>query len=448
MTPDLTHVFARSLAAPPVRAVGGAGITIVDDQGRRYLDGCGGAAVTCLGYGDAEVIEAIRDQAARVPYVHTSFFTTQAEEELAAELAAHAPAGLSHAMILTGGSEAIEAALKIARQYALEIGQPGRRHVIARRQSYHGSTLGALAIGGNLPRRAAYQPLLPPAHHIAPCYPYRERRADEDDDAYGRRVADELEAKAQELGPETVLAFVAEPVVGATLGAQPAVPGYFRRVRDICDRHGILLILDEVMCGMGRCGTLYACDAEGVVPDLLTMAKGLGAGYQPVGALLVHDRIVQAIRAGSGTVQHGQTYMGHPIACAAALAVQRAIRTRGLVERVQRLGVVLNELLTERFGNHPHVGDIRGRGLLQAIELVADRASKRPFDPGLRLNARIKRRAMDEGLLCYPMGGTIDGVSGDHVVLAPAYIATEDELGAIVERLGLAVDGAIRAATT
>ena len=440
----MTHVLTRSLAAPPVRAVAGAGITIVDAEGRRYLDGCGGAAVTCLGYGDAEVTEAIRAQAERLAYVHTSFFTTEAEEELAAELVRHAPAGLGHAMILSGGSEAIEAALKIARQYALETGQAGRRHVIARRQSYHGSTLGALAVGGNLPRRAAFQPLLPPAHHIAPCYPYRDRRAGEDDEAYGRRVATELEAKARELGPETVLAFVAEPVVGATLGAQPATAGYFRRVRDICDRHGILLILDEVMCGMGRCGTLHACEAEGVVPDLLTLAKGLGAGYQPVGALLVHDRVVQAIRAGSGTVKHGQTYMGHPVACAAALAVQRAIRTRNLVDRARRLGGVLGDLLTERFGNHPHVGDIRGRGLLQAIELVADRASKRPFDAGLGLHQRVKRLAMDEGLLCYPMGGTIDGINGDHVLLAPAYVATEDELALIVERLGRAVDAAIR----
>jgi hypothetical protein len=442
----MSRVLHRSLAAPPVRAVRGEGITIIDSEGRRYIDACGGAAVTCLGFGDAEVLAAMREQSERLAYVHTSFFTTEAEEALAEELTSHAPPGLGHAMILSGGSEAIEAALKIARQVALERGQPGRRHAIARRQSYHGSTLGALAVGGNMARRQAYEPLLPPAHHIAPCYPYRDRRDDESEEAYGRRVADELEAKARELGPETVLAFVAEPVVGATLGAQAAVRGYFRRIREICDRHGIILILDEVMCGMGRCGTLYAAQAEGIVPDILTMAKGLGAGYQPVGALLVHDRLVEAIRAGSGAVQHGQTYMGHPVACAAALAVQRAIRARGLVGRVAKLGPKLGDLLVERFGNHPHVGDIRGRGLLQAIELVADRSTKEPFDPALKVHALVKRRAMAEGLLCYPMAGTIDGLRGDHVLLAPAYIATEDDLGEIVDRLGCAVDAAIREA--
>ncbi len=437
------HVLHRSLNAPPPRAVRGEGITIIDADGRRFLDACGGAAVTCLGYGDPEVLEAIRVQSEQLAYVHTSFFTTEAEEALAEELATHAPAGLGHAMILAGGSEAVEAALKIARQFALESGQPQRRHVIARRQSYHGSTLGALAVGGNMPRRVAYEPLLPPAHHIAPCYPYRDRRDDESDEVYGRRVADELDAKARALGPATVLAFIAEPVVGATLGAQPATPGYFKRIREICDRHGIVLILDEVMCGMGRCGSLYACEQDGITPDMLVMAKGLGAGYQPVGALLVHDRIVAAIAAGSGAVQHGQTYMGHPVACAAALAVQRAIRTRGLVPRVRQLGASLVNRLVERFGNHPNVGDIRGRGLLQAIELVADRSSKAPFDPGLKLHARVKRLAMAEGLLCYPMAGTIDGQRGDHVLLAPAYVATEDDLATIVDRLGRAVDAAI-----
>ncbi|MBM3583144.1 MAG: aspartate aminotransferase family protein [Alphaproteobacteria bacterium] len=444
----MSAILHRALRNPPPRAARGHGIRIVDDAGREYIDACGGAAVTCLGYGDAEVLEAMRAQAERLAYVHTSFFTTDAEEELGAELAAHAPEGLSHAMILSGGSEAIEAALKLARQYALETGQAQRRHVIARRQSYHGSTLGALAVGGNMLRRAAYEPLLPPARHIAPCYPYRDRRDDESEEAYGRRVADELDAKARALGPETVLAFVAEPVVGATLGAQAAVPGYFRRVRQICDRHGILLILDEVMCGMGRCGTLYACEQEGVVPDLLTMAKGLGAGYQPVGAVLVHQRIVAAIAAGSGAVQHGQTYMGHPVACAAALAVQRAIRGRGLVARAAALGERLNAMLTERFGNHPHVGDVRGRGLLQAIELVADRTTKAPFDPALGLHARIKRLAKEGGLLCYPMAGTIDGRAGDHVVLAPAYVATEDDLAAIVARLGASVDRAVASTRT
>jgi len=438
-----THVFRRSLAGDMPRAVAGQGVVITDDTGRRYLDACGGAAVTCLGYGDAEVAEAVRAQTARLAYVHTSFFTSDAEEALADELAAHAPPGLSHAMILTGGSEAVEAALKLARQVALERGQPGRRHVVARRQSYHGSTLGALAVGGNAVRRGMYEPLLAPVQHIAPCYAYRERAEDENEEAYGRRAADELEEAIRRLGPDSVLAFIAEPVVGATLGAVAAAPGYFRRIREICDRNGVILILDEVMCGMGRCGTLYACEQEGVVPDIVVMAKGLGAGYQPVGALLAHDSLWQAVRDGSGVLHHGQTYMGHPVACAAALAVQRAIRERGLLARVRAMGAALDERLQERFGNHPHVGDIRGRGLLQAIELVEDRTTKRPFDPSLKLHARIKRLAMAEGLLCYPMGGTVDGRQGDHVVLAPAYVVTEDDLDAIAERLGRAVDKAI-----
>ncbi|MSP81491.1 MAG: aspartate aminotransferase family protein [Alphaproteobacteria bacterium] len=439
----MSHVLSRNLRVAPPKAVYGEGIHIVDDKGRRYIDACGGAAVSCLGHGDAEVIRAMREQSERLAYVHTSFFTTDAEEDLAAELAGHAPPGLGHAAILSGGSEAVEAALKLARQFALETGQGERGQVIARRQSYHGSTLGALAVGGNMLRREAYAPLLMAVHHIAPCYAYRERRVDEGDEAYGRRVADELEAKIQEIGPTTVLAFVAETVVGATLGAVPPVPGYFKRVREICDRHGVLLILDEVMCGMGRTGTLHACEQEGVVPDILVMAKGLGAGYQPVGAVLAHDRIVDALRAGSGALQHGQTYMGHPVACAAALAVQRAIRERGLVARVRDLGPRLEAALHDRFGNHPHVGDIRGRGFLQAIELVEDRGTKRPFDPAMTLHARVKRLAMADGLLCYPMGGTIDGRYGDHVVLAPPYIATENELAEIVARLGKAVDAAV-----
>lgn len=439
----MSHVLSRNLRSPPARAVYGEGIHIVDEQCKRYIDACGGAAVSCLGHGDPDVVRAIKEQSERLAYVHTSFFTTEAEEALAAELAAHAPPGLGHAMILSGGSEAVEAALKLARQYALECGRPERGRVIARRQSYHGSTLGALAVGGNMMRREAYAPLLMPATHIAPCYPYRDRRDDESEEAYGRRVADELEAAILKLGSETVLAFVAEPVVGATLGAQPAVPGYFKRIRAICDRHGVLLVLDEVMCGMGRTGTLYACEQEGVIPDIVVLAKGLGAGYQPVGAVLVHDRIAAAIREGSGAVQHGQTYMGHPVACAAALAVQRAVRERGLVARARELGTLLAEALAERFGNHPHVGDIRGRGLLQAIELVEDRSSKRPFDPARTLHARVKRLAMAEGLLCYPMGGTIDGKRGDHVVLAPPYTATAEDIGAIVARLGTAVDAAV-----
>ncbi|HEY0525074.1 MAG TPA: aspartate aminotransferase family protein, partial [Stellaceae bacterium] len=381
-------------------------------------------------------------------YAHTSFFTNRPMEELADVLVASAPPGIEKAYFVSGGSEAIEAALKLARQYFVEIGQPQRRHFIARRQSYHGNTLGALAVGGNAWRRATYAPLLIEAHHIAPCYAYRDRRADESEEEYGRRVADELEAKIRELGPDTVIAFVAETVSGATLGAVPPVPGYFRRVREICDRHGILLILDEVMCGIGRTGTLHACEQDGVAPDIMTIAKGLGGGYQPIGAMLLSRRIDEAIRAGSGFFQHGHTYLGHMTACAAALAVQRVIAEENLLDAVRARGAELADALAERFGNHRHVGDIRGRGLFLGIELVADRATKAPFDPALKLHARVKREAMARGLMCYPMGGTIDGRLGDHVLVAPPYIIRSGEIAELVDRLGAAIDAAVGSART
>ena len=240
-----------------------------------------------------------------------------------------------------------------------------------------------------------------------------------------------------------MIGFVAETVVGATSGAVTPVPGYFKAVRDICDRHGILLILDEVMCGMGRTGNLHACTAEGIAPDLMVIAKGLGGGYQPIGAVLVADRIVEAIRGGTGFFQHGHTYLAHALSCAASLAVQRIIKRDGLVERARAQGDKLMTALNERFGNHHAVGDIRGRGLFQAIELVRDRAAKTPFDPGLRLHARVKQEAMARGLMVYPMGGTIDGRSGDHILLAPPFIVTDEQIATIVERLGEAVDAAV-----
>ncbi len=439
----MSHVLQRHARAELPVAARGEGVEIIDTDGKRYLDASGGAAVSCLGHSDPDVARAMREQTERLAYTHTSFFTTAVLEELADTLIAKAPEGLGRVYFVSGGSEAMEAALKLARQYFIEIGQPQRRHFIARRQSYHGNTLGALAVGGNAWRREPFTPLLFESHHIAPCFAYRGQRSDESEEAYGRRVADELEAKLEELGPETVIAFVAEPVVGATAGAVPPVPGYFTRIREICDRHGVLLILDEVMCGMGRTGTLHACEQEGVAPDLLTNAKGLGAGYQPIGALLIASKIFEAVRDGSGYFQHGHTYMGHPVACAAALAVQRAIVERDLLSNVRRQGETLHEALIERFGNHHHVGDIRGRGLIWAIELVADRTTKAAFDPELKLHARIKRLAMDRGLMCYPMGGTIDGRNGDHVLLAPPYIVEGDQVKEMVARLGEAVDAAL-----
>ena len=442
---DATRVLHRQLQRGLPSAVSARGMTITDADGREYLDACGGAAVSCLGHGHPEVLAAMHAQIDRVAYAHTSFFTTEVGEQLADQLVRTAPAGMSHAYFVSGGSEAMEAALKMARQYFVEIGQPGRRHFIARRQSYHGNTLGALAVGGNEWRRRQFAPLLIEVTHVSPCYEYRGREPDETRDQYGQRLVAELAAAIDRLGGDKVIAFVAETVGGATSGALEPVPGYLRGVRELCTRHGILLILDEVMCGMGRTGTLHACEQEGVVPDLLAIAKGLGGGYQPIGAVLAQRAIVEAFERGSGLFQHGHTYLGHPVACAAALAVQRVIERDGLLAQVRRLGAGLRERLAAAFGEQPNVGDIRGRGLFQAIELVADRAGKRPFDPGLKLHARIKAAAMARGLMVYPMGGTIDGARGDHVLLAPPFIVDDTALDAIVERLRAAVDDALAA---
>ena len=443
-TPD-THVFHRHLHNKPPVAISGSGMTLQDADGRSYIDASGGAAVSCLGHGHPDVLAAMHAQIDKLAYAHTSFFTTQVAEELASHLIAHAPAGMSRAYFVSGGSEAMEAAMKMARQYFVEIGQPQRRHFIARRQSYHGNTLGALAVGGNQWRRAPFDPILIPVTHVAPCYPYREQAAGETPEQYGQRLAQELEVAVQTLGPDSVIAFVAETIGGATAGVLVPVPGYFKAVRAVCDRHGILLILDEVMCGMGRTGTLHACEQEGVVPDLLAIAKGLGGGYQPIGAVLAQHKLVQAMSSGSGFFQHGHTYLGHAVACAAALAVQRVIERDSLLARVRHNGGVFEQMLRSAFAEHPHVGDIRGRGFFWGVELVQNRADKTPFDPKKKLHAMVKKQGFSRGLMVYPMGGTVDGWYGDHVLLAPPFIASQADLALIVERLGAAVDAAVQA---
>lgn len=439
----MSNVIHRCLRATPLTAASAQGVTITDSEGRRYLDASGGAAVSCLGHGHPDVLAAMHAQLDRLAYAHTSFFTSEVSEALASHLAQHAPPGLDQVYFVSGGSEAVEAALKLARQYFVEIGQPQRTQFVARRQSYHGNTLGALAVGGNEWRRAQFAPLLIDVGRVSPCYEYRDRRDGESQPAYTQRLLDELDAEFRRIGPERVIAFVAEPVVGATLGAVPPTPGYLAGVRALCDRHGILFIADEVMCGMGRTGTLYAVEPDGVVPDLITIAKGLGGGYQPIGAVLAHSRIVEPIRRGSGLFQHGHTYIGHPMAAAASLAVQQVIQRDKLLAAVRERGAYLRRALVEQLGQHPHVGDIRGRGLFMGVELVRDRASKTPFDPAHKLHARIKAQAMDNGLLVYPMGGTIDGRVGDHVLLAPPFIVTEAELDQVVERLVRSIDQAI-----
>jgi len=436
----MSHVFPRDISNQPPSIVRGEGSYLIDDAGRRYLDASGGPAVSCLGHNHPKVVAAIQRQVAEVSYAYSLFFTTPAIEELAEILTSQAPAGIDKAFFVSGGSEAIEGALKMARQYFLEVGQPQRSRFIARQRSYHGNTLGALSLGGDVNRRQPYEPMLQPVNHIAPCYEYRYRRADESAEAYGLRVADELEAALLAQGPDTVAAFVCEPVVGASLGAVPAVPGYLKRIREICDRYGVLLIFDEVMCGMGRTGHLYACQEDQVTPDIITVAKGLGGGYMPIGGLLVHERIYRAIADGSGTLKHGHTYAGHTLACAGALAVQQVVKEEGLLAEVRRKGQLLRGKLEERFGQHPHVGDIRGRGLLLGLELVADRETKATLDPAKKTWLKIRQTAMEKGLLCYPGGGCIDGKNGDHIILAPAYNIPDAQLDEIVDKLGRSLD--------
>jgi len=439
----MSHVFPRHTRESPPKAIRGFGCYLYDEAGKAYLDGSGGAAVSCLGHGDVDIITAVQEQVAVLDFAHSGFLTTEPTEELADLLISHAPGSLDRAMFVSGGSEAVEAALKLARQFFLEKGEPGRRHLIGRRQSYHGNTLGALATGGNEWRRQQFSPLLIEVSHIAPCYEYLLREDGESAYAYGQRAAQELEEEILRLGPDSVMAFFAEPVVGATLGAVPAVSGYFRRIRDICDRYGVLLILDEVMCGMGRTGHLFACEADGVAPDILCIAKGLGAGYQPIGAMLCTSEIYAAIECGSGFFQHGHTYIGHPVAAAAGRAVLRKLLRERLVERSAIQGEILRDALNARFGQHPHIGDLRGRGLFLGLEIVEDRETKRPFAPERTIAARLKSAAFANGLICYPASGTRDGRNGDHILLAPPFIITEDEMGELVDKLDRALEFAL-----
>ncbi|KPN64663.1 hypothetical protein SAMN04488527_13813 [Aliiroseovarius crassostreae] len=433
-----SHVLPRHTKATLPTAMAGDGAYLIDDKGQKYLD-CGDAAVSCLGHSNPAVIKAVQEQVEKIAFAHSGFMTSEPAEALARLLIQNAPGALDRVYFVSGGSEATESAIKLARQYFLEIGQPERRRVIARKQSYHGNTLGALSAGGNEWRRAQFAPLLVEMSHIAPCYEYVGRNDGESSFDYGQRVANELESEILRLGPDSVMAFMAEPVVGATLGAVPSVDGYYKRIREICDQYGVLLILDEVMCGMGRTGHLFACDHDGIAPDILCIAKGLGAGYQPIGAMLCTDKIYAAIENGSGFFQHGHTYLGHPVATAAALAVVTELTSRDLPARAAAMGDKLQAALETRFGQHPNVGDIRGRGLFRGLELVADRDTKTPFDPAMGVAGKIKKAAFAAGLICYPMSGTRDGKHGDHILLAPPFIITEEQIDELVDKLATAL---------
>jgi len=443
----MSHVFHRhSLTDYPV-VRSGHGCWLIDHHGKHYLDACGGAAVSALGHQHPEVIKAMHQQIDTLAYAHTSFFTSPPAEALADYLVAHAPffgthdgQRLDRVYLVSSGSESIEAALKFARQVAIERGQKDRVHFIARQQSYHGNTLGALAVGGNAWRRAQFQELLMPVHHVSACYDYRGRLANETVQQFSDRLVKEFEERVLSIGPDQVLAFVAEPVVGATLGAVPPTPGYFKGIREVCDRYGILLILDEVMCGMGRTGSLFAYAQEEVQPDIVAIAKGLGGGYQPIAAMMVRKELHDVIMKGSGFFQHGHTYLGHPVACATALAVLKVMDSQGLIDQVHEKGRHLTSALHQALENHPWVGDIRGRGLFIGIELVADKVSKSPLPAAWKTHARIKQQAMANGLMCYPMGGTLDGKQGDHILLAPPLIMTNAEMDQVAELLSGTLD--------
>lgn len=434
-----SRVFHRSLKQSYPVAVGGEGVYVIDRSGKRYIDACGGAAVSCLGYDHQLLKKAIIEQLETLPFVHSSFFTTEVLETAANEMVADTQGVMERVYFVSGGSEAVEASIKMARQYFVDSGKPNKRYFIARKQSYHGNTLGALSLGGNEARKAPYTDILIDANHISACYEYRERGTDESLTDYSLRAANELETVILRLGAENVAAFVAETVVGATAGCVPPTPGYFRRIREICDQYDVLLISDEVMCGMGRTGTLHAYEQDDFSPDIQAIAKGIAAGYQPLGAVLMKKRIVDTIEAGAGFFQHGHTYICHATAVAAGLATQRIMKSESLLDNIVQQGDYLNQLLHEQLATHPHIGqcigDIRGRGLFRGIELVADKQSKAAHDPTLPIAASIRQVAMDKGLMCYPLTGTIDGTQGNHILLAPAYIIQLHEVEEIVDKL-------------
>lgn len=444
MMTHINHPVMHRSSRPNLATIAsGDGVFLIDQQGNRYLDACGGAAVSCLGHSNERVKQAIIDQVTRIPYAHTGFFTSEPQEQLAEHLLRHAYGDFSQVYFVMGGSEAIETSLKLARQYFVETGKPEKKLFIAREQSYHGNTLGALAIGGNLARRKPFDPILVEGHYVPTCYEYRDRRDDEDEFQYGQRIANALETKILTLGAENVAAFVAETVGGATSGCLTAPIGYFKRIREICDQYDVLLILDEIMCGMGRTGTLHACEQEGIQADLETVAKGIAAGYQGLGAVLIHEKIVEAFDKGSGFFQHGHTYIGHPTSCAAGLATQLEVQEKNLLSNVNIQGENLKKALQVSFDSDAllsaHVGDIRGRGLFIGIELVADKETKQPFNTALKLHAQIKKKAMENRLMCYPMGGTINGINGTHILLAPPFIIDEENVQQITQRLSSSI---------
>ncbi|KPB71477.1 aspartate aminotransferase family protein [Pseudomonas cannabina] len=434
----MSKVIYKNLGTPPILATGGAGVWLEDATGKRYLDTCGGVAVSSLGHGHPRIAAAFEREAKKLAWAHAGSFTTQAAEQLAESLVA-ASGGLARAQFLSGGSEVMELAMKIAYQYQCERGLPEKSVFISRRQSYHGSTLGTLSISGNPQRQSVFGPLLPKAEFVSPCYAYRDQRHDESEEQYATRLAEELDQKIRSLGSENVAAFFAETVVGSTNGAVPPVQGYFRKIKAVCERHDVLLVLDEVMAGMGRTGQLFAYADDGIVPDMVAVGKGLAAGYMPISALLISEQVHAVMAGGSGVLGNGQTHVNHPLACAIALEVQQVIAEENLLAQVRQRGEQMRSWLKESLGDLDIVGDVRGRGLFVGVEFVESRSTKAPFSGGGAYSAALKKEALQHGLLIYPGSGTVQGIEGNHVLFAPPFITSESELAQMVERFSAVV---------
>lgn len=414
-----------------------------DVNGKQYIDGSGGPAVYCIGHSNPEVNEAITRQLDRIAHGYRYNFTSDALEELTEIVRGRCGGTLNHMVYVTGGSEAVESCLKLALQYHTARGETSRRRFIARERSWHGNTLGALSVSGFLERKRAFEGSLLEVSRLSPANAYRPI-AGATPETLGEACAQELEDEILRVGPQNVAAFIFEPVVGAAGGCVPAPAGYARRVREICDRHGVILISDEVMCGVGRSGTWRALEKDGVEPDIMSVAKGLAAGYLPLGAAIYSDKVNDVINSAHGAPMTGHTFTGHTACCAAGVAVQKILIREKLVEHVGANEAHLKQMIAQALDGVEAVGDIRGRGYFIGTELVEDRATKKPFDAGRKLYMRIRQKALDNGLICYPVGGNVDGVNGDVVILSPPYNSTEAELTEMVDKMARSIKQVLR----
>jgi len=419
------------------------GAYVHDVDGKRYIDGSGGPAVYCIGHSNEEVNTAIKDQLDRIAHGYRYNFSSDALEELTEIIRRRCGGTMNNMVYVTGGSEAVESCLKLALQYHAARGNMTRRRFIARERSWHGNTLGALSVSGFLERKRAFEGSLLDVSHLSPVNAYRPI-AGSTPETVGEAGAKELEDEILRVGPEKICAFIFEPVVGAAGGCVPAPRGYAKRVREICDKHGVIMISDEVMCGAGRTGTWRALEQDGVEPDIMSVAKGLAAGYLPLGAAIYNDKVADAIHGTHGAPMTGHTFTAHTACCAAGVAVQKIVERDRLVERVHKMEGALRNKLAEATKDIEAVGDIRGRGFFQALELVADRQTKAPFPAERKLFMKIRQKAFDNGLICYPVGGNVDGINGDVVIIAPPYNVTDTELDEITEKTALSVRQVLR----